>query len=75
MMSFSIPENNLTIRIPSGYRKRDAKDLLYYLFKGRVLGARGVPPPAEFEKVLDFFVNYFDQNLEEINDEVLGYAF
>lgn len=74
-MSFTVPGNNLTIRIPSGYRKRDAKDLLYYLFKGNVLNARGYPPPVEFEKVLDFFVNYFDEKLENINDDALSYAF
>ena len=74
-MSFTVPGNNLTITIPSGYRKRDAKDLLYYLFKGNVLNARGYPPPVEFEKVLDFFVNYFDEKLENINDDALSYAF
>lgn len=74
-MSFTVPGNNLTIRIPSGYRKRDAKDLLYYLFKGNVLNARGYPPPVEFEKVLDFFVDYFDEKLENINDDALSYAF
>lgn len=74
-MSFTVPGNNLTIRIASGYRKRDAKDLLYYLFKGNVLNARGYPPPVEFEKVLDFFVNYFDEKLENINDDALSYAF
>ena len=74
-MSFTVPGNNLTIRIPSGYRKRDAKDLLYYLFKGNVLNARGYPPPVEFEKVLDFFVDYFDGKLENINDDALSYAF
>ena len=74
-MSFTVPGNNLTIRIPSGYRKRDAKDLLYYLFKGNVLNARGYPPPVEFEKVLDFFVDYFDGKLESINDDALSYAF
>ena len=63
------------VSVKSSYSKDDAKNLLYYLFKGNVLNARGYPPPVEFEKVLTFFVDYFASHLEEISDSVLESAF
>ena len=75
-LSFRMPgkESNI-VSVKSSYSKDDAKNLLYYLFKGNVLNARGYPPPVEFEKVLTFFVDYFASHLEEINDPVLESAF
>ena len=74
-MSFKAPEQNFTVTISSGYRENDVHDLLYYLFKGNVLYAKGYPPPVEFERVLDFFVGYFNGNLDKIDDTALSYAF
>jgi hypothetical protein len=74
-MSFKAPEQDFTVTISSGYRENDVHDLLYYLFKGNVLYAKGYPPPVEFERVLDFFVGYFNGNLDKIDDTALSYAF
>ena len=63
------------VSVKSSYSNDDVKNLLYYLFKGNVLNARGYPPPVEFEKVLTFFVDYFASHLEEISDSVLESAF
>ena len=75
-LSFRMPgKESDIVPVKSSYSKDDAKNLLYYLFKGNVLNARGYPPPVEFEKVLTFFVDYFASHLGEINDSVLGSAF
>ena len=75
-LSFRMPgKESDIVPIKSSYSKDDAKNLLYYLFKGNVLNSRGYPPPTEFEKVLDFFVRYFTDNLNKINDNVLASVF
>lgn len=75
-LSFRMPgKESDIVPVKSSYSKDDAKNLLYYLFKGNVLNARGYPPPVEFEKVLTFFVDYFASHLGEINDSVLESAF
>lgn len=75
-LSFRMPgKESDIVSVKSSYSNDDVKNLLYYLFKGNVLNARGYPPPVEFEKVLTFFVDYFASHLEEINDPVLGSAF
>lgn len=75
-LSFRMPgKESDIVPVKSSYSKDDAKNLLYYLFKGNVLNSRGYPPPTEFEKVLDFFVRYFTDNLNKINDKVLASVF
>ena len=75
-LSFGMPGKKWDIvKIEWGYRDSDVRDILYYLFKWNVLNARGYPPPTEFEKVLDFFVRYFTDNLNKINDNVLASVF
>lgn len=75
-LSFGMPGKKWDIvKIKWGYRDSDVRDILYYLFKWNVLNARGYPPPTEFEKVLDFFVRYFTDNLNKINDNVLASVF
>ena len=75
-LSFRMPgKESDIVPVKSSYSKDDAKNLLYYLFKGNVLNSRGYPPPTEFEKVLDFFVRYFTDNLNKINDNVLASVF
>ena len=75
-LSFRMPgKESDIVSVKSSYSNDDVKNLLYYLFKGNVLNARGYPPPVEFEKVLTFFVDYFASHLEEISDSVLESAF
>ena len=43
------------------YKQTDARDVLWYLFKGKVLRLNSAPPPKQFEDVLNFFMDYFSK--------------
>ncbi|MBQ9554088.1 hypothetical protein IJU97_03930 [bacterium] len=43
--------------------------MLWFLFKGTILSKGVCQPPEEFEKVLDFFQNYFEKHFDEISKE------
>ncbi len=52
------------------------KNLIWYLFEGKILKQGSCQPPLEFKKVLDFFVNYFTTHFDEISsDKVLSKIF
>ena len=46
---------------PAVYKQTDARDVLCYLFKGKVLRLNSAPPPKQFEDVLNFFMDYFSK--------------
>lgn len=69
----SVPQS---VYSTAGYKNRDYKDLLWYLFKGKVLKWNSALPPNEFEAVLDFFYEYFSNNLPHVSsDSVLENVF
>lgn len=58
------------------HTQKDVKNLIWYLFEGKVLKQGSCQPPVEFKKVLDFFVDYFTKHLGEIcSDEVMKKVF
>ena len=57
------------------YQPSDANVLLDYLFRGIVLTARNAPPPVEFVNFVNVFVNYFQNNLQKIDEKLLGDIF
>ena len=46
---------------PAVYKQTDARDVWWYLFKGKVLRLNSAPPPKQFEDVLNFFMDYFSK--------------
>jgi hypothetical protein len=49
---------------------------MWFLFKGTILGNGPCEPPEQFEKVLDFFLGYFERHFDEISkDDVLRRVF
>lgn len=56
------------IKIPAGrYNPNDYSNLLWYMFKWKVLRNVSSTPPKEFDEVLDFFVQYFQDNFDAIS--------
>ena len=51
------------------YGDKEVNSLLWFLFKGTILSKGVCQPPEEFEKVLDFFQNYFEKHFDEISKE------
>ncbi len=64
-ISFAIQDESNTQKTfsssPAVYKQTDARDVLWYLFKGKVLRLNSAPPPKQFEDVLNFFMDYFSK--------------
>lgn len=66
----------LDIFTDSGYTKEDANDLIWLLFKGKIIKQGSCQPPDEIDKVLNFFKEYFTSHFDEISsDEILKKVF
>ena len=74
-ITFEDSEYNIEFKVEA-HTQKDVKNLIWYLFEGKVLKQGSCQPPVEFKKVLDFFVDYFTKHLEEIcSDEVMKKVF
>ena len=74
-ITFEDSEYNIEFKVEA-HTQKDVKNLIWYLFEGKVLKQGSCQPPVEFKKVLDFFVDYFTKHLGEIcSDEVMKKVF
>lgn len=74
-ITFEDSEYNIEFKVKA-HTQKDVKNLIWYLFEGKVLKQGSCQPPVEFKKVLDFFVDYFTKHLGEIcSDEVMKKVF
>ena len=74
-ITFEDGEYNIEFKVKA-HTQKDVKNLIWYLFEGKVLKQGSCQPPVEFKKVLDFFVDYFTKHLGEIcSDEVMKKVF
>ncbi len=67
-ITFQIPDSWKVYSVPTNtsYWPNDYRNLIWYMFKGRVLSRWNSVPPKEFDDVLDFFVAYFTEHFYEI---------
>lgn len=68
-IGFYDSQNNMDIKCPAQYDTNDVRNLIWYLFKGKILKQGSCQPPKEFDDVLKFFVNYFTEHFDEIASE------
>lgn len=68
-LKFHDHDQNLDIKCSERYSKDDVEQLIWYLFKGKILRQGSCQPPKEFDDVLNFFVKYFTAHLNEISSE------
>ena len=67
-ITFQIPDSWKVYSVPTNasYWPNDYKNLIWYMFKGRVLSNWRSVPPKELDDVLEFFVRYFTEHFDEI---------